>query len=783
MGYAKEHLSESELAAIARELFQVKSEDQHKGELHGLCPIHGEKNPSFSYNYKKDQYSCFSCSAAGDIIKLWAHVNGITDDKESFKEFCRKYDIESSDGSSPHPVYVTDAEKGAKRADLDEALAKMPVLPEPWLKRLQEVRGWSKDIMAEMDLRLQTVYRSAESGKLVTIAKPERVAIPVKDKSRTLVNIRLYKPGAKQMKIISWGKGHGSARLFPAQPKPDGIVLLCEGEQDTLCALSNGFNAITQTSKTKNWPKDHLKVFRDRDVVIAYDADQPGEKYAAFAAAALVDGAKSVKVLTWPDEMGRQSDGSWPKDHGQDLTDFFVKFKRTSAELQNLMDEAKAWEKPLSSAEYMKFFENGASGRLSFKPRMLAERILEDICVMVDPTSEQYYLWNNKFWELFDEAYIERRCMELLGVEAQKNRIKDASFQVKIASTLPHGRALNDRAEWVCLKNCMLNLHTLEARPHAKDYYCTVSLDITWAPEKANKCDRFKAFLKETVQTPEVIDQVQEFAGYCLTRDTRYAKCLLAIGPGADGKTTLIKILRKMVGPENTSAISFQDLEDQFLRSSLYNKLLNISTEVGSRALESPYFKAITSGDPISAAYKHKDTFTFIPYCKLIFAANKLPRVLDNSDGFFRRVLPVEFKRQFLYDADVDLYETLEKEMPGIFEWAVVGYHRLVKQRCFTDCNETRDLLLGYRRLNNPVLCYVEDRCILGDEYEAGKDALYIEFRNYCASNGYNAFNKENFFRELYAAISHLKIYRPTVDGVREYRVKGIGISALGGEV
>ncbi|WP_148266769.1 toprim domain-containing protein [Desulfocurvibacter africanus] len=104
--------------------------------------------------------------------------------------------------------------------------------------------------------------------------------------------------------------------------RPDETILLCEGEPDTLCALSKGFHAITQTSKTNKYSKDQEAKFRGRDVVICYDADGLGQDYAAKHAKALTGVAKSVRLLAWPDYMGRLPDGSWPKKHGEDLTDF-----------------------------------------------------------------------------------------------------------------------------------------------------------------------------------------------------------------------------------------------------------------------------------------------------------------------------------------------------------------------------------------------------------------------------------------------------------------------------
>ena len=80
-------------------------------------------------------------------------------------------------------------------------------------------------------------------------------------------------------------------------------------------------------------------------------------------------------------------------------------------------------------------------------------------------------------------------------------------------------------------------------------------------------------------------------------------------------------------------------MEDQFHRASLFEKVLSVDTDLDSKALASGYFKKITSGDQISAAFKHKDIFEFEPRCKLAGSANRMPRILDQSDGFLAKAL------------------------------------------------------------------------------------------------------------------------------------------------
>lgn len=795
--WSLEHLSEVERKSIARELF-TPTEDT--GEwLNGPCPnpAHDDSNPSFGYNYKDDQYKCHArCMENGDLIDLFGVVHGLSAAAAfvEFKDRFGKGEPGKTDKGKGKGKAKERPQGPTSKAQASEVLAipedvwaRMQPLPEAWAQRLEQSRGWSGEILRRMDVRMLTARPELSgnpkkwTGQVEAVTKPDRLAIPVRDDAGRLVNIRCYKPGAKARKIFSWAKGYGAARLFPAGKDilPDGVVLLCEGEPDMLCALSRGFNAVTQTSKTAAWSEEHLDPFRGRDVVIAYDADQAGQEHAAHAVENLLPVAASLRRIDWPDYMGRQASGDWPKDHGQDLTDFFVKHGKTGTDLNELIAALPVIQ-PMDEEQFQsfwQFFEAGASGRVSFKPRLLADQLVKDVPMLSDPGTGQLYIWNGRFYEPYDRQQVQSLAMRYLGKESTTNRINDAASQAVILSTIPHGRRINDREDWVCVKNGMLNLQTLELLPHAKEYLATFELAVEYAPQNGKRPDRWLRFMDETIETPEAIMQLQEFMGYSLTRDARYGKALLCLGPGSDGKSKVLQIMRAMVGPANSSAVSMRDLEDQFQRAALYEKLLNVSAEINTSAMDSEYFKKICTGDAIQAAFKHKDSFEFIPYVKLAFAANKLPRVLDNSDGFFRRVLPIGFKNQFGPEfgkpADTDLDRKLLAELSQIFEWALVGLHRLRAQGHFTEAEETRGIIRDYRRLNNPVQCFVEDDCEVGEgnEFTTPKDDLYKRYKEYCRANGYGPLSKENFLRELRTVQGNVKEYRPRQAGGKRPRL------------
>ena len=63
--------------------------------------------------------------------------------------------------------------------------------------------------------------------------------------------------------------------------------------------------------------------------------------------------------------------------------------------------------------------------------------------------------------------------------------------------------------------------------------------------------------------------------------------------------------------------------------------------------------KKIIGGDPISCEPKFKDVYAFTPYATMIFSANDIPTVNDESDGFARKFELIEWTKQF-YGKDRD---------------------------------------------------------------------------------------------------------------------------------
>ncbi len=162
----------------------------------------------------------------------------------------------------------------------------------------------------------------------------DRYVIPIRDASGTLVNLRRYLPDAPpgSPKMIN-SSGHGSPpRLFPS-PSGKGPLVVCEGEWDCLLLNQHGIPSVTSTHGAGTWLDTWNQHFAGRHVAFLYDvgaedqALQPATSLAAGVGRRC--GPASVRVVRLP-----------LPHKGDDVTDWFVTYRRSATELRQLINAA-----------------------------------------------------------------------------------------------------------------------------------------------------------------------------------------------------------------------------------------------------------------------------------------------------------------------------------------------------------------------------------------------------------------------------------------------------------
>lgn len=152
-----------------------------------------------------------------------------------------------------------------------------------------------------------------------------------------LLDIRKYNPGAKPKVRSRANCPAGLIIPFDIwkETPVNRVTVLCAGEKDMAVARSHGLNAITFTGGEQSTPKI-LEPFRDRIVAICYDNDEAGKAGAVKVASALTGIAATVKIVTSFHETC--------KEHGEDITDFFVKYGKTKEDLIKCIKESPVFD-------------------------------------------------------------------------------------------------------------------------------------------------------------------------------------------------------------------------------------------------------------------------------------------------------------------------------------------------------------------------------------------------------------------------------------------------------
>ena len=181
----------------------------------------------------------------------------------------------------------------------------------------------TKEICNELGINDEVI----EELHLKTENREEDIAFPVLMYGK-VVDVRNYSPYNRAAKIRSRA-GSTTGMVIPfdlwINTNPHTWTIICAGEKDMAVARSNGFNAITLTGGEKALPKI-LKPFKNRRVAICYDHDEAGIEGAKSVAAAILPYAAEVRICTGFHEVC--------KEHGEDITDFFTKYKKTKRDLQ-----------------------------------------------------------------------------------------------------------------------------------------------------------------------------------------------------------------------------------------------------------------------------------------------------------------------------------------------------------------------------------------------------------------------------------------------------------------
>lgn len=328
------------------------------------------------------------------------------------------------------------------------------------------------------------------------------------------------------------------------------------------------------------------------------------------------------------------------------------------------------------------------------------------------------------------------------------------------------------------LQNGTLDLDTFALRPHRQSDNFTYVLPYSYDPTA--QAPRWHRFLREVLVRPlldrdgnptgklepddELITLYQELWGYSLTTLTHHQILVFQVGEGGNGKSVAIKVLNGLLGEHLATTLDFAKLGAQgnYDIAKIPGKRVLLSTESqkGSRIPED-ILKKISDGEPLTANQKYETPFEFVPIGKIWWSMNHLPRITDTTMSIWRRFKIIPFRRSFSEkdgSADINLVDKLMAELPGILNWALLGWERLLNTGRFTEAKAVEEEVGAYRAASNPVRLWLEERCRVrnqeGKPYPPTTKAtdVYDDYLTWCEANGYErdvVVNSREFAHEM----------------------------------
>lgn len=399
------------------------------------------------------------------------------------------------------------------------------------------------------------------------------------------------------------------------------------------------------------------------------------------------------------------------------------------------------------------------------------------------PEIGAWLTWDGRRWTRDESAEVERRAKSTVrDIYVEAARLNDSAKRAALgehaAKSESNGRirAMLERARaelgpdgvpitrplaafdadrWLLpLLNGTLELRTGTLRDHRREDRCRQLVPIAF--DRDAECPRWLAFLDRILGgDADLLAFVQRAVGYSLTGDTG-EQCLFFLhGRGANGKSTFLEVVRRLIGDYarqadfNTIAERRSDGPRNDVARLVGARLVTASELGEGKRLNEELVKSLTGGDAIVARFLHQEHFEFTPQFKLWIAANHKPVIRGTDDGIWRRVRLIPFEVQIPpEERDPNLLDALLEELPGILLWALVGCLHW-QQQGLPMPKVVADATAAYREESDVMGAWLSECCVVGAGYQAKSSDLYGNYKAWAQTGSEYVMSQTAFGRRL----------------------------------
>lgn len=285
---------------------------------------------------------------------------------------------------------------------------------------------------------------------------------------------------------------------------------------------------------------------------------------------------------------------------------------------------------------------------LRFSPTKAANAMISLYRIITDERNNEMWIYEDGIYTKHASDIVDRTLNKVAGdlytINASRETIR------KIQTETRQKVKWNPNPNLFGIANGVLNLENGEILKYSPDMYLTIKSPVIYDPDA--DCPEIKKFLKSTLASDDDILTLIDIL-CAMSRSVASGYFLVMIGPGGNGKKVVEQLMTSYVGFENMTSVRVNKLDnDRFARMELMNKRLLINSEVSGEKAESDWIKLIATGDITNSDVKFKERIQFEPFCFQVFDTNTGQKFHDNSRGFTRRILKIDFPYVFVPNPD-----------------------------------------------------------------------------------------------------------------------------------
>lgn len=397
-------------------------------------------------------------------------------------------------------------------------------------------------------------------------------------------------------------------------------------------------------------------------------------------------------------------------------------------------------------------------------------------------------------YEPHGESFIGQETERLLGAVANNQRVKEITKKIERRSLVRPGELTADPHRLV-VGNGIVDLHTGELVDHTPEEYHRVCLDWHYDPDA--ECERIDEFFHEIVADRDV-ETLYHLVAHCIHKEYLAEKAAMLLGDGQNGKSVFLGLLEEFLGKYNVSRRSLQDFaENDFAANNLEGKLANLHPDMASDTVdELGVFKQLTGRDTLVADVKYERPIQFENHATLIFAANRMPKMGEDTHALWRRWIYVNFPYTFT-ERDPEAKDpvpkrqlmdelTDEAEMRGLLARAVDELTRWADgEELFTNAAGPEAVRRKMKRASEPVYDFAMTCLEAADDEEyVLKERARKCYREFAREEGLPTI-ADNQFGERLLNVRDLKVEaaQKRRDNQRIHVYQGVKFSERGRQV